>query len=71
MKKIKRMENSDTWTSSFPFFHYYKSWFFKRFKLINYHFLLMAITYILAKGQRFEWHIYLLTNQLDYNDLFD
>jgi hypothetical protein len=27
--------------------------------------------YILTKGQRFEWHMYVLTNQFNYNDLFD
>ncbi len=27
--------------------------------------------YILTKGQRLEWHVYFLTNQLDYNDLLD
>jgi len=27
--------------------------------------------YILIKGQRFEWHMYLLINQLDYCGLFD
>jgi hypothetical protein len=27
--------------------------------------------YILTKGQRFEWHVYVLTNQFEYNGLFD
>jgi hypothetical protein len=27
--------------------------------------------YILIKGQGLEWHMYFLTNQLDYNGLFD
>jgi hypothetical protein len=27
--------------------------------------------YILIKGQGFEWHMYFLTNQLDYSGLFD
>jgi hypothetical protein len=27
--------------------------------------------YILNKGQRFEWNMYLLTNQLDYNGSFE
>jgi hypothetical protein len=26
--------------------------------------------YILIKGQRLEWHMYFLIDQLDYNDLF-
>jgi hypothetical protein len=50
--------------------HYYNSWFLKRFKLINLSFSLMDM-YILTKGQRFEWHRYLLTNQLDYSGSFD
>jgi hypothetical protein len=25
----------------------------------------------LTKDQGFEWHMYLLTDQFDYNDLFD
>jgi len=49
--------------------HYYNSWFFKRFKLTNLSFWLMDM-YILTKGQRFEWHMYFLTDQLDYSDLF-
>jgi len=36
--------------------HYYKSWFFKRFKLTNLSFWLMDM-YILTKGQGLEWHI--------------
>jgi len=27
--------------------------------------------YILTKGQGLEWDVYLLIDQLDYNDLFD
>jgi hypothetical protein len=27
--------------------------------------------YILTKSQGLEWHMYLLTDQLDYNGLFD
>jgi hypothetical protein len=27
--------------------------------------------YILTKGQEFEWHIYLLIDQLNYSGLFD
>jgi hypothetical protein len=27
--------------------------------------------YILIKGQRLKWHVYLLTEQLDYNDSFN
>jgi len=27
--------------------------------------------YILTKGQRLEWHMYFLINQLNYNGLFD
>jgi hypothetical protein len=27
--------------------------------------------YILTKGQGLEWHVYLLIDQLDINDLFD
>jgi len=27
--------------------------------------------YILIKSQGLEWQIYFLTNQFDYNDLFD
>jgi len=26
--------------------------------------------HILIKGQGFEWHMYVLTNQFDYNGLF-
>jgi hypothetical protein len=44
--------------------------FFKRFKLINLSFWLMDM-YILTKGQGLEWHIYLLTDQFNYNGLFD
>jgi len=43
--------------------------FFKRFKLTNLLFWLVDMS-ILTKGQGLEWHIYLLTNQLDYNVLF-
>jgi hypothetical protein len=50
--------------------HYYKSWFFKRFKLINLSFWLMDM-YILTKGQGLKWHMYLLTDQLDYSDSFN
>jgi hypothetical protein len=50
--------------------HYYKSWFFKRFKLINLSFWLMDM-YILTKGLGLEWHMYVLINQFDYNGLFD
>jgi len=52
------------------FKHYYKSWFFKRFKLTNLLFWLMDM-YILTKGQGLEWHMYVLTNQFDYSDLLD
>jgi hypothetical protein len=27
--------------------------------------------YIFIRGMRIEWHVYFLTNELDYNDLFD
>jgi hypothetical protein len=27
--------------------------------------------YILTKGQGFEWHMYFLINEFDYNDSFD
>jgi hypothetical protein len=49
--------------------HYYNSWFFKRFKSIDLSFWLMGM-YILTKGQKLEWHMYLLINQLDYSGLF-
>ncbi len=49
---------------------YYKSWFFKRFKLINLLFWLIDM-YILTNDQGREWHMYVLTDQFDYNGLFD
>jgi hypothetical protein len=42
---------------------------FKRFKLTSLSFWLIDM-YILTKGQGLEWHMYFLTNQLDYSDLF-
>jgi hypothetical protein len=41
----------------------------KMFKLINLSFWLMDM-YILIKGKGIKWHIYVLTNQFDYSDLF-
>jgi len=62
VKRLKR----NIW----KFKHYYKSWFFKKFKLTNLLFWLMDM-YILTKGQGLEWHMYVLTNQFDYSDLLD
>jgi len=28
-------------------------------------------TYILTKGYRLEWYVYVLIDQFDYSDLFD
>jgi len=48
--------------------HYYNSWFFKRFKLTYLSWLMDM--YTLTKGQRLKWHMFLLTDQFDYNGLF-